>query len=62
MPQVLKAIAYCDPLTHFLPLLRHILLKGGDPSFVAFHVGVLILMGIILSLFSFKLVQTTLAK
>jgi len=60
MPWALKAVAYADPLTHYLPILRNILLKGGDPSFVAFHLGVLMLMGILFSTISYRLLHTTL--
>lgn len=60
MPGVLKAVAYCDPLTHYLPLLRNILLKGGEPTMAAWHLGVLIAMGLLFSGVSFRFMHTTL--
>ena len=60
MPAALKAIAYCDPLTHYLSLLRNILLKGGDPSVAALHLAVLILMAMICGGLSFRQMHTTL--
>jgi ABC-2 type transport system permease protein len=60
MPKPLKAIAYCNPLTHYLPLLRNILLKGGEPSMVAWHLSVLIVMGLLVSGVTFRYMHTTL--
>ncbi|MBI3898159.1 MAG: ABC transporter permease [Gammaproteobacteria bacterium] len=60
MPEVLKWVSYLDPLSHFLGLLRNIMLKGGEPLFVAQHVGVLLLMAALSVFFSFKRFHTTL--
>jgi ABC-2 type transport system permease protein len=29
MPEVMKWVSYCDPLSHFMSLLRNIMLKAG---------------------------------
>lgn len=60
MPLVMKWIAYLDPLSHFLSLLRNIMLKGGENSFIATHVGVLVLMAVFFIYVSFKRFRTTL--
>ncbi len=60
MPQIMKWVSSLDPLSHFLALLRNILLKGGEPGFVALHVGVLIAMAAVSVIVSFKRFHTTL--
>jgi ABC-2 type transport system permease protein len=61
MPEILKWVSYLDPLSHFLALLRNIMLKGGDLTFIAHHVGVLVVMAIIFVYISFKRFHTTLS-
>ncbi len=60
MPLIMKWVSYVDPLSHFLALLRNILLKGGEPGFVALHVAVLVVMAVVSVLVSFKRFHTTL--
>lgn len=60
MPLAMKWVAYLDPVTHFLELLRNIMLKGGEPQFVAFHVGVLAAMAVVSVAVSFRRFHTTL--
>jgi len=60
MPMFMRVISYLDPLSHFLMLLRNIMLKGGEIHFVLFHVGVLILMAMVFIYISFKRFHTTL--
>lgn len=60
MPLIMKWLSYMDPLSHFLSLLRNIMLKGGEIHFIAFHVGVLILMAVFFIYISFKRFRTTL--
>jgi ABC-2 type transport system permease protein len=60
MPMVMKAVAYCNPLTHFLELIRNILLKGGSPSVIVMHLSVLVGMGVLFGIISFKKFHTTL--
>lgn len=60
MPMVMKWLSYFDPLSHFLALLRNIMLKGGESHFIAFHVGVLVLMATGFVYISFKRFRTTL--
>lgn len=60
MPEVMKWFSYLDPISHYLALLRNIMLKGGDASFILWHTGALCLMGIILIYISFKRFHTTL--
>jgi ABC-2 type transport system permease protein len=60
MPLVMKWVSYFDPLSHFLALLRNIMLKGGEPRFIAFHVAVLAVMAVVSVYVSFKRFHTTL--
>jgi len=60
MPLAMKWVAYLDPVTHFLELLRNIMLKGGDARFVAIHVAVLMVMAVISVFVSFRRFHTTL--
>ncbi len=61
MPEVLRLLSYLDPLSHFLSLLRNIMLKGGEFSFVAHHIAVLVVMAITFVYISFKRFHTTLS-
>lgn len=60
MPEFLKWLSYIDPLSHFLSLLRNILLKGGEFTFVLEHTLILSLMAIFFVFISFKRFHTTL--
>lgn len=60
MPEVMKWVAYLDPLSHFLALLRNIMLKGGETSFILQKIGILGLMALVFGFISFKRFHTTL--
>jgi ABC-2 type transport system permease protein len=60
MPDFMKGLSYLNPLSHFLSLLRNIMLKGGESQFILFHVGVLILMALVSVVVSFRRFRTTL--
>lgn len=60
MPSVLKFIAYLDPLSHYLSILRNIMLKGGDYQFIGTHVVYLCGIAIVAGWCSFKRFNTTL--
>jgi ABC-2 type transport system permease protein len=60
MPLIMKWVSYADPLSHFLSLLRNILLKGGEPGFITLHVAVLVVMAVVSVFVSFKRFHTTL--
>lgn len=60
MPLVIKWLSYLDPLSHFLVLLRNIMLKGGEIHFIMFHISVLALMAMFFVCISFKRFRTTL--
>ncbi len=60
MPTIMKWFSYVDPLAHFLSLLRNIMLKGGEPGFIALHVAVLVVMAVVSVYVSFKRFRTTL--
>ncbi len=60
MPLIMKWVSYADPLSHFLALLRNIMLKGSEPSFVTLHVGVLVVMAAVSVFISFRRFHTTL--
>jgi len=46
MPMVMKWLSYLDPLSHYLTLLRNIMLKGNEIHFIVFHIGVLIFLSL----------------
>ena len=60
MPAAVQWMAFLDPLSHYLGLLRNIMLKGGDPRYVATHVSVLAAMAVVSVMASFKRFHTTL--
>ena len=60
MPDILKWMSDLNPVTHFLALLRNILLKGGELDFVILHIGILVLMAVVSVYVSFKRFHTTL--
>jgi ABC-2 type transport system permease protein len=60
MPQVMKGIAYIDPLFHYLAILRNIMLKGGDLQFVGVHDFYLSCIGCVAVYTSFRRFHTTL--
>jgi ABC-2 type transport system permease protein len=60
MPDYLKWLSYLDPLSHYLFLLRNILLKGGELTFIFKHTAVLGLIAVVVIYLSFKRFQTTL--
>jgi ABC-2 type transport system permease protein len=60
MPLLMKWLSYLDPLSHFLMLVRNIMLKGNEIHFITFHIGVLVLMAAFFIYVSFKRFRTTL--
>ena len=60
MPGSIRWMADLDPLSHYLGLLRNILLKGGDSNYVWVHVGILAVMALVSVVASFKRFHTTL--
>lgn len=60
MPWAMKWLAYVDPVTHYLALLRNIMLKGGELDFALQRIGILILMALVTGYISFKRFHTTL--
>ena len=61
MPAAVQWMAFLDPLSHYLGLLRNIMLKGGDLRYVSTHVTILGLMAVISVAASFKRFHTTLS-
>lgn len=60
MPVWMRMIAYINPLTHFLSVLRNIMLKGGDLQMVTTHLVILTIMAVVLVWISFKRFHATL--
>jgi ABC-2 type transport system permease protein len=60
MPAVLRWISYFDPLAHFLGLLRNIMLKGGERTYVVTHIAYLALLATATVIASFRRFHTTL--
>lgn len=60
MPVSVRWISHIDPLTHYMGLLRNIMLKGGGSTYIALHVGALIAIAFVTVLASFRRFHTTL--
>lgn len=60
MPMVLRVTAYLNPLKYFIELIRNIMLKGGDPAFVAQNLGALAVMAVIAVSLTFNRFRRTL--
>lgn len=54
MPIYIQPIAYINPLTHYIGLLRNILLVGGDSHYFYTHILVLFVIAIVISFFAFR--------
>jgi ABC-2 type transport system permease protein len=54
MPFYFKPFAYVNPLTHYMGLLRNILLIGGDTQYFIFHTLVLTIITLIIGAFALK--------
>ena len=61
MPLPMRGLAQINPLTHFIGLLRNILLKGGNPDYFVFHCGVLCALSVFCILFALSRFRKTLA-
>ncbi len=60
MPAVLQWISYFDPLAHFLGLLRNIMLKGGETTYVVTRIAYLAVLALVTVIASFRRFHTTL--
>lgn len=60
MPIAIRWISVINPLTHYMGLLRNIMLKGGGTEYVLYHVSALTLMAIITVAISLRRFHTTL--
>jgi len=60
MPDYIKWISLVDPLSHYMGLLRNIMLKGGGTQYVITHIAVLVGLAIVSVLASFRRFHTTL--
>ena len=60
MPVAVRWLAVVDPLSHYMGLLRNIMLKGGGLNYVVLHISILILMAIITTTASFRRFHTNL--
>jgi ABC-2 type transport system permease protein len=60
MPLSVRWLAVIDPLSHFMGLLRNIMLKGGGGDYVAYHIGVLVVTALVTGYASFRRFHTTL--
>ena len=61
MPWYLRIVAYSNPVTYFMDLMRNIMLKGGDPSLVRHHLAVLAAMALGLGILSINRFKTRLS-
>lgn len=60
MPLLMKIVAYSNPLTYFVKLLRNIMLKGGAPEVVWGSIGILLLMSLATVSLSYRRFKHTL--
>jgi ABC-2 type transport system permease protein len=60
MPPAMKVLAYLNPITYFLELLRNIMLKGGSWQVITSHVAALLAMAVTIIYISFRRFRTTL--
>lgn len=60
MPPSVRWLAFLDPLSHYLGLLRNIMLKGGDTRYILTRVIILGVMAVISVVASFRRFHTTL--
>lgn len=60
MPSSIRWLSYIDPLSHYMGLLRNIMLKGGGTEYIVTHVSILVLMAIITVFISMRRFHTTL--
>lgn len=58
MPASLQWLSQIDPLTHFMGLLRNIMLKGGGTEYIVTHVSILALMAVVTVFLSLKRFHT----
>lgn len=61
MPVYMQALAYMNPLTYFLELVRNIMLKGGDVQFLLLRLGALSAITAVLVALSFRRFRMTLS-
>jgi ABC-2 type transport system permease protein len=54
MPVIIQPLAYINPLTHYMGLLRNILLIGGDPIYFVKHTGILLIIAIVIATFAMR--------
>lgn len=60
MPIYIRWISTIDPLSHYMGLLRNIMLKGGGGEYVLFHISVLVVLALVSVMASFRRFHTTL--
>lgn len=60
MPDSIRWLSLIDPLSHYMGLLRNIMLKGGGTEFVIKHVSILAVMAIVTVSISLRRFHTTL--
>jgi ABC-2 type transport system permease protein len=60
MPDSVRWLAYLDPLSYYMGLLRNIMLKGGDLTYVMTQTAILALMAVFFVFLSFRRFHTTL--
>jgi ABC-2 type transport system permease protein len=60
MPAAIRWLSFFDPLSHFMGLLRNIMLKGGETDYVVTHIVYLALIAVVSVVASFRRFHTTL--
>lgn len=60
MPESIQWLASIDPLTHYMGLLRNIMLKGGGTAYIITHIFALVVTAIVTVALSLRRFHTTL--
>ena len=60
MPAALRWLSFLDPLSHYMGLLRNIMLKGGQADYVVTHIVYLVIIAVVSVVASFRRFHTTL--
>lgn len=58
IPPAIRWLADINPLTHFMGLLRNIMLKGGGTEYIIYHVSILALMAVVTVIASLRRFHT----
>ena len=59
-PTLLRYISFCNPLTHFVYLVRNIMLKGATWQYFLYHAAIMMVAGVVVWVMALRKFKTTL--